>query len=82
MKCPTMEKGTYRVHFQLKDRASNWGIGFQSHSHNSDPELFLSKRNLGTKMQNRLKEVTGQHLDPFQGEAPTTNTITDGMVSL
>jgi len=50
---------------------------------NSDPELFLSKRTAGTKMETRLGKggpVTGPTWDPAQGEAPRPDTITDAMV--
>jgi hypothetical protein len=52
---------------------------------NSDPELFLSKRNAGTKMEKRLRERHSNDpptWDPSQGEAPRPYSITDAMVCL
>jgi hypothetical protein len=46
---------------------------------NANPELFLSKRTTASKMKKRGK---GPTWDPFQGEAPRTNTITDAMMCL
>jgi hypothetical protein len=50
---------------------------------NSDPELFLSERTIGTKIEKRLggrRSVTGPNWDPAQGAAPRPDTITEAMV--
>ena len=51
---------------------------------NFDPELFLSKTNSGTKMEQRLKKrpVSSPTWDPFHGQAPNPDTITDAMLCL
>jgi hypothetical protein len=52
---------------------------------NSDPELFLSKRTAGTKMEKRLREMRfsdSPTWDPAQGEAPRSDTITDAIACL
>jgi hypothetical protein len=51
----------------------------------SDPELFLSKRTSGTKVEKRLREqgpVTSPAWNPSQVEAPRIDIITDVMVCL
>jgi hypothetical protein len=48
-----------------------------------DPELFLSKRNVETKMEQRLKERPSSdrpNWDPSQAQAPNPDTITDAML--
>jgi hypothetical protein len=73
MKCPTVVRGNLRLHLQYKDRASSEGWGSHPSVKISDPELFLSERTAGTKMEKSLKEkmsVTGPNWDPSQEKAP------------
>jgi hypothetical protein len=49
-------EGTWRVHLQYIDRASSGGTGYQSAVKISDPELFLSKRTAGIKVEKRLRQ--------------------------
>jgi hypothetical protein len=44
---------------------------------NSDPELFLSERTAGTKMEKSLRKRRSS--DPAQGEVPRPDTITEAM---
>ena len=49
------------------------------------PELFLSKRTAGTKIEKRLRERRSNDLPNLrsaQGEIPRPDTITDAMVCL
>jgi hypothetical protein len=48
-----------------------------------DPELFLSKGNAETKMEQRLKEKPSSdssHLGSIHGQALSPDTITDAML--
>jgi hypothetical protein len=57
------------------------GWGFYPRVKIADPELFLSKRTAGTKMEKRLREsVTCQIWDSVQGLAPRPDTVTDVMM--
>jgi hypothetical protein len=59
------------------------GWGCHSTIKNTNPELFLSKRTAGTKLEKRLRERSPSPIwDPSQGEAPRPDTITDTMVCL
>ena len=50
--------GMCRVDLQQKDRASSGEMGFHPTIKSSDPEVFLSKRTAGTKMdETERKEV-------------------------
>jgi hypothetical protein len=52
---------------------------------NSDPELFLSKRTPGTKMEKRLRKRSsseGPNLGSISREALRPDTITDAMLCL
>lgn len=56
----------------------SWGL-----SQNFDPEFFLPKWNIETKVEQRLKEqppVTDLTCDPFHEEALHLNTIADAML--
>jgi hypothetical protein len=52
----TGERELKRVHLQWIDRVLSGGTGSLPTVKISDPELFLSKRTTGTKMEKRLKE--------------------------
>jgi hypothetical protein len=77
---------------EIVESASNRKTGHQverwgCHStvKNSDPELFLSERAAGTKMEMSLRKrmfSDRPNWDPAQGEAPRPVTITDAMVCL
>jgi hypothetical protein len=64
MKCPIVGRGTIvestssktKTNKQTKNRTSSGGIELPSHSQISDPELFLSKRTAGIKMEKRLRK--------------------------
>jgi hypothetical protein len=59
------------------------GWGHQPTVKICDPELFLSKRTAGTKMEKRLRERSSSdlsNLDPSHRKAPRPDTITDSMV--
>ena len=55
MKFQEWREGTCRVHLQWKGHQSE-GWGCHSTVKNSDPESFLSKGTVGTKMEKRLRE--------------------------
>ena len=55
-------------------------MGLPCYSQNSDPELFLSKRTAGKKMEKRLRERRSSDwpkLGSSSREAPRTDRITD-----
>jgi hypothetical protein len=61
------------------------GWGCHSTVKNSDSELFLSTRTIGTKWRGNCGKggpVTGANGDPSQWEAPRPDTITDTMMYL
>jgi hypothetical protein len=64
-----------------KTRATSGGIGLLSHSQNSDPEVFLSKRAQGTKMKKRLRErrFSDRPNLGFISRGARPDTITDAM---
>jgi hypothetical protein len=75
------EKGSDMVFSGVRETGK--GGKYLIKKENSGPELFLSKRNSGTKMEKRQRErrsVTNSNLDPAQVVAPRSNTITDNMV--
>ena len=47
---------THRVHLQQKDRASSEGWSCHLTVKHSNPELFLSRRTAGTKMERSLRK--------------------------
>jgi hypothetical protein len=48
-----------------------------------DPKLFLSRRNAGTKMEQKLKELpASDQAKLVPGQAPISDTITDAMFCL
>jgi hypothetical protein len=68
---------------KIGHQVERWG--FHPTIKNSDPELILSKRNAGTKMEKRLGKgglVTGPKWDSMQGESPRPDTIFDAMLCL
>ena len=56
MKCPTVERGNYRAHLHQGDSTSSEGWGCYPTVKISDPELFLSGRTVGTKMEKSLRK--------------------------
>ena len=85
MKCSQWGGGTCRVHLQWRDRTSWGGMWLPSHGQNSDPELFLSERIAGTKMEKRLGERKSSDrpkLGSSSREARGPDTVTDAVVCL
>jgi hypothetical protein len=66
MKALQWGEGTCRVHFQQKDRASSEGGDCHPIVKNSDPELFLSERTAGTKMEKRLRKRRSGNRPKFE----------------
>ena len=61
------------------------GWGFHPTVKNSDPEMFLSKRTAGTKIEKRLRKKWSSdqpNWDSSQGEDTRPYTNTDAMVCL
>jgi hypothetical protein len=57
MKCPTVGRGNLLSPHPVERQASSGGMRLLSHSRNSEPEMFLSKKKKlisGTKMGKRL----------------------------
>jgi hypothetical protein len=84
MNCPTVR--TCRVYSSKKTGHQVEGWSCHPTVKNFDPELFLSARTAGTRMEKRLRERRSSDRpklgDPSQGEAPRPDTITDAMVCL
>ena len=83
MKCPTVERGKSQSPCLAGHQVE--GQGFHPTVKISELELFPSKRMAGTKNREETEgggSVTTPSCDPYQGEAPRTDTITDAMVGL
>jgi hypothetical protein len=68
-----------------KTRHQVEGWGCHPTVKNIVPELFLSKRTAGTKMEKRLRKRrsrTSPNWDPSQGEGSRPDTITDAVMYL
>ena len=55
MNCPSVGRAIVGSTSSSKT-ASSGGMGLPSHRQNTDPELFLSKRTAGRKMEKSLQE--------------------------
>jgi hypothetical protein len=82
MKCPKIGRENLQSP-PVERQEAGWGcIITVKHSY---PELFLSKRTSGTKMEKTLRErmsSASPSWDPSQGDAPRPDTITDVIVCL
>ena len=82
-----MPKGGEMEHEETTSSSELWptveGSGHHAILKMFDPELFLSKRNAVTKMEQRLKErQTSPPYDPSHGHAINSDIITDPVMCL
>jgi hypothetical protein len=82
MKCPTV--GRVNFHLQQNTKHQVGGGGCHPTVKNSNPELFLSERTTGSKMEKSLREKrsSDRHKLRSSSRVPRPDSITDAVVCL